>query len=97
MSQDWLREMNTEIANEVMNLLQTVSEEVKEHDYPDVEDVDKLDESLTHHHSLSVQWAERILEWMRDKGIDLSDRSAADALKFLQTNVPKKYLIVRAP
>ena len=97
MSQDWLREMSKEIADGVMNLLQIVSDEATELGYPDAEDVDKLNEFLAHQNSLAVQWAERILEWMADRDIDLSERSAADALKFLQMNVPKKYLLMRAP
>jgi hypothetical protein len=95
MSQDWLREMSKETANEVINLLQAVSEEAREHDYPRVEDLDKLDEFLAHQHSLAVQWAERILEWMSEEGIDVSEHAAGDALEFLRKNVPKKYLTVR--
>jgi agmatine/peptidylarginine deiminase len=95
MAQDWLLEMKKDVAHEVMNLLQAVSEEVREHDYPHAEDVDKLNESLAHQSSLAVQRAELILEWMRDNGINLSDRSASDALEFLQQNVPRKYLVFR--
>jgi len=97
MSQEWLHEMSDETANNVINLLHTVRETIEMHDYPHSDHVERFDKFLAHEHSLAVQLAEQILEWLLREGIELPDQSAAEALEFLQKNVPKKYLMVRDP